>query len=93
MLAAAPSAGATTAPGAPDAAAAGADALQSQLMASIMRVRDFGEQVKQFGAENPLVVEEVQQIQQLLKQMLVKIATPVQPQTGSSLGVPTGGMG
>lgn len=66
--------------------------MQSQLMASIARVRDLGEQIKQFALENPAVAEEVQQIQQLLKQMVVKMAAPVPAQTSSSMAVPGGQM-
>lgn len=83
MLAAAPP---------PDIAAAGAEAQQQQSMATMGRLRDIGEQVKQLAAANPLLADPAQQIQQLLKQMVVLSAQGAPMQTPSSAAVPGGGM-
>lgn len=76
----------------PGAAAAGADAQRQQLEGVMGRIRDLGEQVKQLAAENPSVADEAQQIQQLLKQMVIKSAQLVPTQTASGAAVPGGGM-
>lgn len=84
----APSAGSSASfPGAP---AAGMDAVNQQLEATIMQIRQLGESVKQLAATNPLVADEAQQIQQLLKMMVVKSAQTAPVQTVSSEAVPTG---
>ena len=85
MLASAPPAPAAGGPG------AGMDAARQQLEATMGRIRDFGEQIKQLAAENPAVADEAQQIQQLLKQMVVKSAQIAPVQTMSSMAVPGGG--
>lgn len=73
-----------------NAAGAGPDARNQQLEATMGTIRDLGEQVKQLAAANPMIADEAQQIQQLLKQMVVKAAQPAPVQTGSSLAVPGG---
>lgn len=70
---------------------AGADAQQQQLQQTMGRIRDLAEQIKQLGADFPMLADDVQQIQQLLKQMVVKAAQVAPVQTASSLGVPGGG--
>ena len=74
------------------AGGAGADAQQQQLQQTMGQIRDFAEQVKQLGANNPVLADDVQQIQQILKNMVVKAAQVGQTQTASSLAVPGGGM-
>lgn len=74
------------------AAGAGADAQQQQLTQTMGRIRDLAEQLKQLGADFPVLGDDVQQIQQLLKQMVVKAAQVAPAQTASSLAVPGGGM-
>ena len=73
------------------AAGAGADAQQQQLQQTMGRIRDLAEQIKQLGADFPVLADDVQQIQQLLKQMVVKAAQVGSTQTASSLAVPGGG--
>jgi hypothetical protein len=85
--------GSTPPPGAdPTQAAAGADAARLQLEQTMGQIRQIGEAVKQIAAGNPLVADEAQQIQQLLKQMVVKSASVSPMQTMSSAAVPTAGM-
>lgn len=74
------------------AAGAGADAQQQQLQQTMGRIRDLAEQVKQLGADFPVLADDTQQIQQLLKQMVVKAAQVAPAQTASGLAVPGGGM-
>lgn len=74
-------------------AAAGAGAVDQQTLQIMQRIQQFGEQVKQLGADLPMLADEVGQIQQILKQMVVK-ATAVAPvQTPSSMMVPGNGGG
>jgi len=73
-------------------AGAGADAQQQQLTQTMGRIRDLAEQVKQLGADFPVLADDVQQIQQILKTMVVKSAQVAPTQTASSLAVPGGGM-
>ena len=72
-------------------AAAGMDAQNQQLMATMQNIRALGEAVKQLAAENPMVADEANQIQQLLKQIVVKSASVAPVQTMSSEAVPMGG--
>lgn len=70
-----------------------ADAQQQQLMQTIQGIRDLGEMVKQIAANAPMVSDEAQQIQELLKQMVIKAAQPAPVQTASSMMVPGNGGG
>lgn len=83
-------AGAPPSPGAPGAAAAGMDAAQQQNMQMIEGIRNLGEAAKQLALTSPLIADEAQQIQQLLKQMVVKVASTAPVQTASSQAVPMG---
>lgn len=78
-------------PQSPAAQAAGMDAQRQQLEATMGRIRDLGELVKQLAAEIPTVADEAQQIQQLLKQMVVKAAQQTPMQTMSGAAVPGAG--
>lgn len=75
----------------PNPAGAGADAQQQQLQQTMGRIRDLAEQVKQLGADMPVLADDVQQVQQILKQMVIKSAQIGTTQTASSLGVPGAG--
>ena len=85
--------GVPAAEGAPGPTAAGLDAQQAQLTATNGKIRDLGEAVKQLAADTPTIVDEAQQIQQLLKQMVVKAAQIAPTQTASSMMIPGGGGG
>lgn len=63
------------------------------IMAFAQKVRAISEQAKALAAENPAVAEEAQQIDQLLKQMVVKAAQMQSAQTASGMAVPGGGGG
>jgi hypothetical protein len=55
------------------------------------RIRDLAEQAKQLAADFPVLADDMQQVQQLLKQAVVKAAQVGPAQTASSLAVPGGG--
>lgn len=76
----------------PNTAMQAADAQQSQITATMQQIRDLGKLLQQLAASNPMLADEAQQMQQLLKQMIVKAAQQAPMQTGSSLAVPGGGM-
>lgn len=83
-------------PGAPppgQAGPAGAGAIDQQTLAIMQRIQQFGEQVKQLGADLPMLADEVGQIQQILKQMVVKATATAPVQTPSSMAVPGNGGG
>ena len=75
------------------AGAPGMDAQRQMLMQTIEQIRALGEGVKQLAAVNPLLADPAQQIQQLLKQMLMVAAGPAPAQTGSGMAVPGNGGG
>ncbi len=54
-------------------------------------VREIGEDVKLIAQQFPDTQGTAQQIQQLLKQLIVEMAPTAPAQTGSSLAVPGGG--
>lgn len=66
----------------------GADQALQQVMG---KIRGVGEQVKGLEAEYPQVAEEAQQISQLLKAMVIKVAQQGSAQTASGMAVPGGG--
>lgn len=73
---------------------AGMDAVNQELMARMQQVRQIGDAVTQLGATLPEVADEVTQIQQLLKAIVVKAAGAVAPmQSASSTAVPGNGGG
>jgi len=82
------------APGQPgQAGPAGAGAIDQQTLQIMQRIQQFGEQVKQLGADLPMLADEVGQIQQILKQMVVKATATAPVQTPSSMMVPGNGGG
>ena len=61
------------------------------LMAVAQKIRAIGDQAKALAAEFPVVAEEAQQIDQLLKAMVVKAAQMMSAQSASGMAVPGGG--
>lgn len=74
-----------------DNPAAGAEAQLSQMTASMGKIRDIAEQIKQLMQQNPQIADTASQIQQLLKQMVVQMATVSPMQTMSGAAVPGAG--
>lgn len=72
------------------AGAGGGDAV---LQGVAMRIREIGQSLQALQAENPVLAADVEQINQLLKQMLVKAAQAGSMQTASGMGVPGAGGG
>ena len=68
-----------------------ADAQLQLLQQGMGRVRDIGEDVKLIAQQFPEAAATAQQIQQLLKQLIIEMAPMAPAQTGSSLAVPGGG--
>lgn len=79
--------------GADQQAGMAADAQRQQLESLMMQVRQIGEGVKAIATVFPMAADEAQQIQQLLKMMVVKAAGPSPMQTSSGMAVPGGGGG
>jgi hypothetical protein len=71
----------------------GMDAQSQMLQQFAQQVRGVSDQVKAMMAANPLVGDEAQQILQLLKQMIVKVAQPMPMANASGMAVPGGGGG
>lgn len=92
--AAAPGAGAgmssLLAGGAPPGADAAAQQAQGQQ--AISQVRQIGDLVQQLAGANPTVGQEVQQITNLLKAIVVKLTAPLPQQTMSGAMTPGGSM-
>lgn len=79
--------------GADQQAAAAMDAQRQQLEQAMQQVRQIGEAVKSLAQMMPQAADEANQIQQLLKAMVVKAAQQTPMQTGSGMAVPGGGGG
>jgi len=62
-----------------------------QMMALAQKIRALGEGAKQLAAEMPFLAEDAQQIDQILKGMVVKAAQMMSAQTQSGMAVPGGG--
>lgn len=86
-----PTAGAAGMLGQP--AGAGAEAVQAQLQQTAASVRQIGDLLQQLGAANPTLAPDIQQVSQILKGMIVKVAQSAPAQTASSLAVPGSGGG
>jgi len=71
---------------------AGADVQNAQLQSLSLAVREVGEKIKAIVGQNPVLAAEGQQIGQMLKLMIVKVAAQSQMTSMSSEAVPTGGM-
>jgi hypothetical protein len=85
--------GPTIAAGMPAPPGAGADAARQQLEQVIQLVRGIGAQVKQIADLAPMAGDEVTQITELLKAIVVKSAQASPMQTASGMAVPGGSMG
>ena len=72
-------------------AGAGVDAQLQLLQQGMGSIREIGEDVKLIAEQFPTAAGTAQQIQQLLKQMIIEMAPEAPAQTGSSLAVPGGG--
>ena len=90
--------GGPTPPGGAGAAGPGAgqpgaavDAQLQLLQQGMGSIREIGEDVKLIAEQFPPAARTAQQIQQLLKQMIIEMAPEAPAQTGSSLAVPGGG--
>lgn len=71
---------------------AGMDAMQAQVKALIVDLREIDQKVQQVAANNPDLAPVLSQISTLCKQAIVMKAQAVQSQTASGLAVPGGGM-
>lgn len=63
------------------------------LLEAVNQVRAIGDLAAQLQATNPIVAEDVNQITQILKQAVIKIAQAQTMQTASGMAVPGGGPG
>ena len=70
---------------------AGANAQQQQLQQLAGQVRQIGDMLSQLASQAPMVAQDVQQIGQILKGMIIKVAQAAPAQTPSSMAVPGGG--
>lgn len=70
---------------------AGADGASAALMQTMQQIRDLGQQVDALAADLPALQPEVQQIQQILKRMVIKAAQAPVGEPASGMAVPTGG--
>jgi hypothetical protein len=75
------------------AGAAGVDAQRQMVEQVAAVVRQMGEQVKALAQLAPHAADELQQIQQLLKQVIIKAAQAAPAQTPSGMAVPGNGGG
>ena len=73
------------------AGAAGVGAQDQMLTQTMGQIRAIGEAVKALADLIPMGADEVQQIQQLLKSLVVKAAQGAPAQSPSSMAVPGGG--
>lgn len=70
----------------------GSDGGGRQALEQVMgQIRDLGQQVAALGSAVPAFAPEVQQIQQIVKRLIVKAAQAAPPQTASGQQVPNGG--
>lgn len=75
------------------AGAPGMDVQRQMLEQTMGAIRQLGEGVKHLVTLVPMAADEAQQIQQLLKQIVVKAAQGAPMQTGSGMAVPGNGGG
>jgi methyl-accepting chemotaxis protein len=75
------------------AGAAGFDAQRQMLEQTMGQIRQLGEAIKSLAPMVPMAADELQQIQQLLKQVVIKAASGAPQQTGSGMAVPGNGGG
>ena len=68
----------------------GADQAQSELQGLASQIRDVGQMTDAMAQQFPMAQGEIAQIQQLLKQIIVKAAQAMSMQTQSGSAVPTG---
>ena len=71
----------------------GAGGPDQQLQAMMEPIRQIGQQVTQLQQSMPFAAEELGQINQLLKQVVIKAAEAQQAQTASGMAVPGGAGG
>ena len=69
----------------------GSDGSRQQLEAVMGQIRELGEQVSALGSKVPAFAPEVQQIQQIVKRLIVKAAQVAPQQTASAAQLPMGG--
>ena len=70
-----------------------ASAPDQNLQALMGQIRQVSDQVKQLASSVPVLAEEAEQINQLLKAMVVKAAQAQSMQTASGMAVPGAGGG
>lgn len=63
------------------------------LLEAVNHVRSIGDLVAQLQASHPIIAEDANQISQILKQAVIKIAQAQTMQTTSGMAVPGGGPG
>jgi len=68
----------------------GAGGPDQALKAITDQIRAIGQQVQQLESTTPVVAEEAQQINALLKQIVIKVAQAQSAQTASGMAVPGG---
>ncbi len=70
---------------------AGGDTAKQGIEQVMSAIRDLGQQVQQIGSLAPSLASDVQQIQQIMKRMIVKAAQQAPQQTPSAQALPGGG--
>lgn len=75
------------------AGAAGMGAQQDLAVQAAQMIRQIAEPIKALAQIVPMAADDIQQIQQLLKQILIKAAQGAPQQTPSSMAVPGNGGG
>ncbi len=68
----------------------GADQVRAQIEALASQIRDMGSMVDAIAADFPNAAQEVMQVKNLLKQIIVKAAQQAPMTTASGSAVPTG---
>ena len=71
--------------------ASGRDGQRQALEQAMGQIKAIKDQVDQLGSSMPAMSQEVQQIGQILKRMIVKAAQQAPQQTASAEAVPSGG--
>lgn len=67
------------------------DQARAQLEDLMGKIRAVGQAFQDIGQQAPSMQDEVKQVQQILKRMVVKAAQQAPQQTGSAAALPTGG--
>lgn len=70
---------------------AGGDNAKQGIEQVMSAIRELGQQVQQLGTMVPAFAPDVQQLQQILKRLVVKAAQQAPQQTASAQALPTGG--